>query len=341
MLATDELIRKAYTTTTNLTQTIPAIWRRQLEKNLRYQAIFDASIVDNTDLLGSDGDRVYIPILPDLGMADALTEGTDMTDIALNNSQVVPLVPTEYGKMVRITRKALDRISFDGIAEIVDRLSYAMALRLQTLIVVQWNKQVKDETGAAVGANNGYFVVQYPNGKTSTTITSSDTFSGDCILNAVAQLENNLNVPFEDGYYRLFISPNQYKALIDDQNIRQDLRWAAPERLISGEKGALHGCRIIVTPYVPQTAHPLDPSNSIYSNDLNVPQEGAAGSLTNVAKAFCMAPRAIARAWKRRAEVVVDPTLYDAGRYRRVGVTSDVDVKPLHSERMVVITTAN
>ena len=338
MLATDELIRKAYTTTTNLTQTIPAIWRRQLEKNLRYQAVFDSSIIDNTDLLGSDGDRVYIPILPDLGMADALLEATDMTDIALNNSAVVPLIPTEYGKMVRITRKALDRISFDGIAEIVDRLSYSMALRLQTLIVTQWNKQVKDETGAEVGANNGYFVVQYPNGKTSATITSADTFSGDCILSAVAAMENSLNVPFEDGYFRLFITPNQYKSLIDDQNIRQDLRWAAPERLISGEKGALHGCRIIVTPYLPQTAHPLDPSTTIYTDgSLNCPAENT----VNVAKAFLMAPRAIARAWKRRAEVVVDPTLYDAGRYRRVGVTADVDVKPLHAERMIVITTAN
>lgn len=342
LLPLDQLVAKAvaYTTTTNLAQTIPAIWRKRLETNLRYSEVYNSSIVQNTDLLGTSGDRVYIPVLPDLAMADSLSEGVDMVDIALNNSSVVPLVPTEYGKMVRITRKALDRISFDGIAEIVDRLSYSMQLRVQTAIAIQWNKTVKDENNAALGANGGQFVTIYANGKASATITATDTFNGDCLLNGVAQLENTNNMPFPDGYFRVFITPNQYKSLIDDTNIRQDLRYASPERLITGEKGALHGCRIIVTTYQPQTAHPLDSGSTIYGSDLNVPAEGASANV-NVAVAFMMAPRAIAQAWKRRPEVVVDPTLYDGGRYRRVGVTADFDTKPLHSERMVNIITAN
>ena len=55
------------------------------------------------------------------------------------------------------------------------------------------------------------------------------------------------NVPFPDGYFRLFISPTQYKALMLDTNTRQDLRFGAPQTLFTGEVGALHGCRVIVT----------------------------------------------------------------------------------------------
>lgn len=324
-LAIDELVRKS-TTTTTLAATIPQVWQPRVERNLRLHDVYLGSIVVNTDLMiPKAGNTVYIALLPDVGIADLLTEDVDMTPIALSTATTVPLTPAEYGKSVQITRAALDRISFDGIAEIIDRLSYSMALRVQSLIAKQWNQTVP-------GSGNGQsFVSQYANGKTSANITSADTMNDACILNAVAQLEATNNTPFEDGYYRMFLTPLQYKALIQDSNIRNDLRYASPERLLTNEKGALHGCRIIVSNYQPYTG------NAASDAALNIAQQNS----TNVAVAFLMAPRALALAWKRQPSVITDPTLYDGGRKRRFYVTADFAAVPLHYERMVNIVTAN
>ena len=313
-LATDELVRKATTTTTTLAATIPHIWSGQLERNLRKRAVFEQSVVVNTDLLvPGAGDIIYIPILPDLGQADALTEGTDMTVYALSTATSVGFTPTEYGKVVEVTRKALDRIKFDGMAAIIDRLAYSMSQRIEGNIASLFN--------AAVPGTSSYINKIYANGKLTGTITTSDTFNDVLILTGIANLEVANNIPYDDGYWRMYISPTQYLALIQDTNTRQDLRWAAPERLLNGEVGALHGCRIIVTNYIQTTA------------------EGSGGAVT-VQNAMLLAPRWAAIAYKRKPEVYVDPTLYDGGRRRRFGVTADFDAEVLHYERAQILGSA-
>ena len=51
-------------------------------------------------------------------------------------------------------------------------------------------------------------------------------------------------------------------------------------------------------------------------------------------------PRWAAVAYKRRPEVIVDPTLYDMGRRRRFGVVADFDIEAIHAERAVCMTSA-
>lgn len=310
MLATDELIRKATTTTTQVQPLIPQIWAAQLERNLRKRAVFEQSAVVNGDLLAPGaGDTVYIPIWPDLAAATALTEGTDMPITTMSNASSVALKPSEYGMTVEITRKALDRMKYDGMAATMDRLAYSMSLAIEGSFAALYNKSVPG--GSAMTA-------LYPNGHTSTTIVAADTFSDKLLLAGIAQLQTNNNVPFDDGYWRLYLSPTQWEALLEDQDVRQDLRWAAPQRLLNGEVGTLHGCRLIVTNYI-QT----DTENTI-----------------SVQNAMLIAPRWAAVAYKRRPEVVVDPTLYDMGRRRRFGVVADFDIELLHNERGVVLKSA-
>lgn len=322
MLPSDELVIKATTLTSNVQALIPQIWAARLEKNLRKLKVFEQSVVVNTDLLvPGAGDTVYIPILPDLAAAPALTEGTDMVPIALNNAMSIPLKPQEYGMVVEITRKALDRMKYDGVAEIIDRLGYGMSLTIEGAIASLYS--------AAVPGTMNTLPVLYANGKSSTTITNADTFNDACILNAVEVLESKNNVPFEDGYYRLYISPSQWMSLLQDSNVRNSLMWADSghgdaARLLDGygplrnERGRLHGCRIIVTNYI-QT----DVENTV-----------------TVQNAMLVAPRWAAIAYKRRPEVVVDPTLYDIGRRRRFGVVADFDTELIHYERAVVIKSA-
>lgn len=316
MLSTDELIRKAtgQTTTSQLQSLIPQIWAAVIEKNLRRRAVFQQSVVENTDLLvPGAGDKVYVPILPDLAALGSLTEGTDITITQLNNASSVPLTPSEVGMAVEVTRKALDRMKYNGVEEVMDRLSYAMSLNIEGKLANLYN--------ATVPSVGGSLSAIYPNGHTSSTIVSTDVFSDVHILNGVAYLEEQNNVPFDDGYFRLYISPSQWVSLLQDTNTRQDLRFAAPDRLLSGEKGILHGCRIIVTNYI-QT----DP-------------EGSGGTVT-VQNAMLLAPRWAAVAWKRRPQPIIDPTLYDMGRRRRFGILADYDAELVHAERAVVLKSA-
>lgn len=328
-LATDQLIRKATTLTSNLTQLIPQLWAAQLETNLRRRAVLEQSLVVNTDLMvPGAGDRVFIPALPDITIADLLTEGTDMTPYALSNSASIPLIPTEYGKTIEITRKALDRIKYDGMSAIVDRLAYSMSIRIESNIAALYNATAAsafpNSQTVFGGSSLTTIPTLYPNGHTNTTIVATDTFNASMLSTAVAKMQQYDNVPFPDGNYWLFLSPDAYQSLIMDANVRQDLRYAAPERLINGDQGTLYGCRIILTNYMPGSTG----NTPITENTIPV------------VKSMLVAPRWAAIAYKRRPEIVVDPTLYDMGRRRRFGVTADFDVELLHPERALVITTA-
>jgi hypothetical protein len=133
------------------------------------------------------------------------------------------------------------------------------------------------------------------------------------------------NVPMPDGNYWCFISPDAWNNLLQDQNVRNDLHYAAPERLINGDQGVLYGVRFILSNYVPGAT-----GNTAITENTTV----------KVTKALMVAPRWAAIAYKRRPEIVVDPTLYDMGRRRQFGVTADFDIELLHPERAITLTSA-
>lgn len=319
MLAIDEIIRKADTTSTIMARLIPQLWAAAIEPNLRKAAVLEASLLVNADLtVPNAGDTVFIPFLADLAAADDLTEGTDMLFTALTTATSVALQPTERGKMVQVTRYMLDRIKYDGVAEILDRLAYSMSLKIEGMIAALWNAHVILTDTTDLGA----MTQVYPNGHTSANVVATDLLDDATLLAAVATLEERNVQPWPDGYHRLYLTPRQYAQLLKDANVRNDLRYASPERLISGEKGAIHGIRIIVT------------------NHIVTVGEGA-GSAVTVAKALLVTPRWAVIAYKRRPEVFVDPTMYDGRRKRRFGVTADFAIKLLHQDRAVVICSSN
>jgi N4-gp56 family major capsid protein len=308
-LAIDQLVAKAITQSSGQAAIIPELWAAELEPNLRKREVLQQSVLQNTDLLGEPGDVVHIPTLPDLAAAAALTEGTDMTVTALTDSTSVDLTPSEVGKAIGITRKALDRIKYDGMAAIVDRLAYSMSLYLEGSIAALYNASVPG--GSAMAG-------QYANSHASGTVVSTDTLDSATILHAKATLEASDVMPFDDGLWRFYIHPYQYEKLIQDQDVRNDLRYASPATLLRGEVGVLHNTRIIVSTHV----------KSVTENS------------TTVYKALFLSPRWAAIAWKRKPELVIDPTLYDFGRRRQVAVTADLDIQLLHSDRSLCITTA-
>lgn len=307
-----EFVAKADTNTTNMAAIIPQLWAGMLEPNLRKREAFQQSILQNTDLLGEPGDRVFLPTLPDLDDSNMdLTESTDMTPVALSDATSVQLVPAEKGKAVGITRKALDRMKYDGMAQIVDRLAYAMSQKIENTISNLHSASVPGNASAKM-------TVYRPNGKTSATIAATDVLDDASLLDIKTLLVERDAVPFEDGMFRLYIHPRQYKALIKDSNIRNDLRYASPAVLLRGEVGSLHGIRIVVSNYVKTTVE-----NTVTTYN-----------------AILMSERWAAIAWKRMPELVLDPTVYDFGRRRKVAITADFDIELLHEDRGIVCRTA-
>ncbi len=328
-LATDQLIKKATTLQTNLQSLVPQIWAAYMELNLRRRAVLEQSLLVNTDLtVPNAGDKVYIPALPDIAIADSLTEGTSQTATTLSNAASVNLTPAEFGKMIAVTRKALDRIKYDGMAAIVDRLAYSMSIRIETNIAALYNATANAALPNSQVAFGGSTLTTipslYPNGHASGSIVAADVMSSSILAQAVAKMQQYDNVPFPDGNYWLFTTPDAFSSLIKDTDIRQDLRFAAPERLLNGDQGVLYGMHIILSNYLPgATGNTAITENSI-----------------SVVKSLLVAPRWAAIAYKRRPEVIIDPTLYDLGRYRQFGVLADFDVQLLHPERALTITTA-
>lgn len=327
-LATDALIKKA-TSTTNLQALIPQIWASLMELNLRRRAVLEQSLLVNTDLLvPGAGDRVFIPALPDIAAASLLTEGTDVTIAAINNAASITLTPAEYGQLVEVTRKALDRIKYDGMVAIIDRLAYAMSIAIETKIAGLYNATANGALPNSQVVFGGSTLTTlpslYPNGHSNTTVVSTDVMSASVLSTAVAKMQQYDNIPFPDGNYWLFTTPDAFQSLIMDANIRQDLRYAAPERLLNGDQGVVYGVRIILSNYLPGATG----NTPLIENS------------TGVVKSLLVAPRWAAIAYKRRPEVIVDPTLYDLGRRRRFGVLADFDIQLVHAERALAITTA-
>jgi len=329
MLASDRLIQKALTQQTNLQALIPQIWASLMELNLRRRAVLEQSLLVNSDLtVPNSGDKVYIPALPDIVAATALTEGTPLSAVTLSNAASVSLTPAEYGQMVSITRKALDRIKYDGMAAVVDRLAYSMSIAIEQKIAALYNATANAALPNSQVPFGGSTLTTipslYPNGHTSANVATTDVLSASVLSTAVAKMQQYDNVPFPDGNYWLFTTPDAFQALIMDANIRQDLRYAAPERLLNGDQGVLYGMRIILSNYLPGASG----NAALTENSISV------------TKSLLVAPRWAAVAYKRRPEVIIDPTLYDLGRYRQFGVLADFDIQLLHPERAVVVTTA-
>ena len=311
-LPMDALVQKAITLTTDLSAIIPELWAAQMEPNLRKDAVLQQSLVENTDLLGSDGDVVHIPTLPDLTAAAALTEGTDITVADLTDATSIDLTPSEVGKAIGITRKALDRIKYDGMAAIVDRLAYSMSLYIEGTIAALWDNDLPGASGSAM-------TELYPNAHTSANVATTDTFSSDILLDSVGELRALDVNPFPDGSFMAFIHPYQYRDLLKDTDVKNAIFYGSPQVMFRGEVGSLHNCRLIVTNHV------------VHATE---------NTTVDVRKALLVSPRWAAVAWKRRPELTVDPTLYDFGRRRQVAVTADLDIQMLHLDRGIVISTA-
>jgi len=219
---------------------------------LRPELYFDAAADVQPTHQSMPGASVAFTIVNDLAIqASALTETSDVSTVALSDSQVT-LTLAEYGNAVLTTAK-LRGTSFVDIDPIVAN-------------VVGYNAGVSIDTIARAALDSGTNV-QYASGlgatslQTSVTtragVTASNTISSLDIRVARARLRSQ-NVPTFGGMYVGYIHPDLVADLqgesISGSNVqgwRAPHVYAQPGEIWTGELGAYEGVRWIETPRAP------------------------------------------------------------------------------------------
>jgi N4-gp56 family major capsid protein len=230
---------------------------------LRPELYFDAAADVQPTAQSMPGASVAFTIVNDLPIqASALTETTDVSTVALSDSQVT-LTLAEYGNAVLTTAK-LRGTSFVDIDPVVAN-------------VVGYNAGVSIDTIARAALDNGTNVM-YASGLGATSLNSSitarsgvtNTLSSLDIRAARARLRSQ-NVPTFGGMYVGYIHPDLVADLqgesISGSNIqgwRAPHVYAQPNEIWTGELGAFEGVRWIETPRAPVFAGAGASSANVY-----------------------------------------------------------------------------
>ena len=219
---------------------------------LRPELYFDQAADVQPTAQSMPGASVAFTIVNDLPIqSSALTETTDVSTVALSDSQVT-LTLAEYGNAVLTTAK-LRGTSFVDIDPVVAN-------------VVGYNAGVSIDTIARAALDSGTNVM-YASGLGATTLNSSvtarssvatgNTISALDIRAARARLRSQ-NVPTFGGMYVGYIHPDLVADLqgesISGSNIqgwRAPHVYAQPNEIWTGELGAFEGVRWIETPRAP------------------------------------------------------------------------------------------
>ena len=219
---------------------------------LRPELYFDAAADIQPTHQSMPGASVAFTIVNDLAIqASALTETSDVSTVALSDSQVT-LTLAEYGNAVLTTAK-LRGTSYVDIDPIVAN-------------VVGYNAGVSIDTIARAALDQGTNV-QYASGLGATTLQSSvTTRAGVTASNTISSLDirvararlRSQNVPTFGGMYVGYIHPDLVADLqgesISGSNVqgwRAPHVYAQPGEIWTGELGAYEGVRWIETPRAP------------------------------------------------------------------------------------------
>lgn len=190
------------------------------------------------------GDVVTLSIHNRLGVATTpLTEGTDVTPVAMPAPRRVSVTLNEYGNVVQHTRK-LDKLSFTQsvASDIGHQVGENMGLSLDDIYRVlldgATNKGYVDNTGA--------FVTAAP-----ATKATSGNLNSKGVSTAVALLRGR-RAPLRDGvFYTAVVHPDVAHDLRLETG---DTAWQNPHKYVDtgeiyrGEIGAIHGARFVENP---------------------------------------------------------------------------------------------
>jgi N4-gp56 family major capsid protein len=193
-------------------------------------------------------------IFQDLAVASsALSEVTDVTPVALSDSQV-SVTMQEYGNAVVTTAKlrATSFIDVDPVA--ANAVGYNAGISIDSVCrdVLQAGTNVIYATGGATDPSS------------RATVQPEDLLSANDVRKVVAQLRK-ANVPTINGSYVAFIHPDvsyDFRSATDAAAWRTPANYVNPEGIYNGEIGMFEGVRFMESSRAPLFANASDGSGS-------------------------------------------------------------------------------
>jgi len=223
----------AYTTTSTLDDQVSTAFDQVAHFALRSQPLFEMVADVRSTAQSHNGSGVQFTFYADMAQAtSALTEGTDVTAVALTDSAVTVTL-AEYGNAVITTAKVRGTSFLNVDADAANIVGYNMADSMDKIV-----------SDVANGGSNVTHVGQSSRG----AITASDVYTAAEGRKAVAQLRGRSAPGWENGNYMAIIHPDVSYDLRGDNNvtdviayqIRQD---GAPVR--AGSIGTFNGIEYV------------------------------------------------------------------------------------------------
>ena len=219
---------------------------------LRPELYFDAAADIQPTHQSMPGASVAFTIVNDLAIqASALTETSDVSTVALSDSQVT-LTLAEYGNAVLTTAKLRGTSYVDIDPIVANVVGYNAGVSLDTIARAALDQGTNVQYASGLGATSLQTSVT-----TRAGVTASNTISSLDIRVARARLRSQ-NVPTFGGMYVGYIHPDLVADLqgesISGSNVqgwRAPHVYAQPGEIWTGELGAYEGVRWIETPRAP------------------------------------------------------------------------------------------
>lgn len=215
--------------------------QKKVLENLRAELVFaDQSYAEQGDFMpGFDTLKfVSVPDLSFSGTTTPLTEGTRPDKRSMSIS-TVSVSTAQYGDLISITDIAKVKSPLEITAIASERLSRVAAQAIDKI------------TRDIVAAGGTAFYATESNGDANTTraeLSSTAKLKAADLRKLRATMYKNSIPTFGDGYYRLWISPEQGYDLRNDTNTGAFIdvnKYATPETLLRGELGRMEGFRIM------------------------------------------------------------------------------------------------
>lgn len=218
-------------TSSNSDYTSPIVWSEESEKYIYEQSVFQPFAVDITPVVLNKPGRQYNYDLDSAFSSGLLTEGIATPVSALTYTQV-SVTFNAYGDAKQITDEKLE----ESFSFVLDGIKYG------ALGSMSENRESVIVTELLTTTSTGI----YSNGKTSSTISSSDTFNTQMIANVkTAMMQTQART-----CRAIVVHPMQYNSMIKLPNFVNAAQYGDKRVIMTGEIGDYLGIRILVSNHI-------------------------------------------------------------------------------------------
>lgn len=227
----------ANTDTSALSNLVQAAYDRLVEFNLRSQPLFRTLADKKPAQQAMPGSSVVFQLYSDLTDATGtLTEGTDVTAVAVGNTSTVTATLAEYGNAVVATRKLRLLSLSDVDPAIADMVAFNMASSVDTLV----QTELRNTTNKA-SIQGGTLTLS---GAAVGSVTGTDVITSAQIRAVVAKLRANNVVPVKGQLFPCYIHPEVSHDLRKETGAaawRDPHNYSGPDAIWAGEIGTYEG----------------------------------------------------------------------------------------------------